>query len=569
MAMAADVEAQLHLWPWSTEVPGQTKDLVEGESKYPFYGSPVVSLSKKAEFWHPRRHEKYYSFGPPFTSEVEHYQLYEIPHAVPAGKEQQKNAGCLCKRSQLGAKDLRLSPENGRERTIPGKDGKQHETLLARTVLSWSQLFDDLLDQALERHREPRLPWDEFEETLTKLKDQANQPRKALILNIAETLQTRLAIVVSSARKVLLRERRMMPAGRVSETDVACLEWYLRQPGITAAQKAAANRQTLMGVARRESWDTHENRILKDFLSLCRKESTRYLLAEVGNNPNFQKSERAEKITAFRYLCADLLRQPFFESVSRPEPGLRPNYVLQNDHRYREIWKLYLRLLRQEDEEDILWDWQARTWADVVRLLVGRALHTMAKKRSETGTGIFQEILKSSLHLFREQRLGARVQPGCEPGPFILYPDDPVKQAVMEVVHSSLAEKHPVAKSLGRLGAHLYLVIHPFGPSRTKVIAVWAVHTAGTWCCPSWEEIARSAREALDWHRPILGGRAANSPDLYGLIAASDLESMGSCAFSGDEHKLPLVQITADQSGWSDANVWLEAAIEEILGGIM
>jgi len=65
---------------------------------------------------------------------------------------------------------------------------------------------------------------------------------------------------------------------------------------------------------------------------------------------------------------------PVFEPINLPTPGTPPNYVLQNDLRYREVWKWYKELLKREKAKDQIWDWQPRTWADVMRLFVGTAL---------------------------------------------------------------------------------------------------------------------------------------------------------------------------------------------------
>ena len=40
----------------------------------------------------------------------------------------------------------------------------------------------------------------------------------------------------------------------------------------------------------------------------------------------------------------------------------------------REVWKWYKELLKREKTKDQIWDWQPRTWADVMRLFVGTAL---------------------------------------------------------------------------------------------------------------------------------------------------------------------------------------------------
>ena len=59
-------------------------------------------------------------------------------------------------------------------------------------------------------------------------------------------------------------------------------------------------RQELMAVARRESFDILENRVLKDFLHRCAGESMRYINSEVEINPRFAQSQRALDVGRFQ-----------------------------------------------------------------------------------------------------------------------------------------------------------------------------------------------------------------------------------------------------------------------------
>jgi hypothetical protein len=353
----------------------------------------------------------------------------------------------------------------------------------------------------------------------------------------------------------------MLPAGKINETDTACLRWYLRQPGETAAQKASINRQSLMGITRRETQDTYENRVLKDFLDRCHKESMRYLISEVGSNDSYKESKRAKKIRSYSFLCSELLRKPLFNEVNYPGPGIRPNYVLQNDYRYRQVFTLYRRLLKKEDEEDRLWDWQSRTFADIARLLVCRALMTKVSEKNG-----LKALYKSSLNLTKEQQLGCRIESGCEPGPFIVQsPTDQSKIAVLEIVNPDLATMHPVVSQLGRTGGHLYLVFNELNNERPVIIIIWAVHTAGSKDHPPWNDIACSAKKALDRMRLLIKDRKENPPKLYGIVIASDLESNESNASSGDDSQVPLVRIPSSQTAWNDANEYLVMSIEEAM----
>jgi hypothetical protein len=396
----------------------------------------------------------------------------------------------------------------------------------------------------------------------------------ALIVDIAAKMQSRLPLVVNAVRKILLRERRMLPAGRVAETDISCLRWLIRQSGETMAQKAAANRQRLLGVSRSESFDTLENRVLKDFLSRCAREANRYLNTEVEDDLQLQGSMRARAVRRYRHLCTGLHQVPHLDSVAKPPPAPRPNYVLQNDHRYRQIWQQYVRLLRREDEEDRLWDWQARTWADVSRFLVNAALFGLSRKSGAYSKIKLRldEMLASVIHLLREQHLGSRVGAGSEPGPFMVNRRGTKRSlaSVLEIVHSDQAEEHPATRLLGRLGGHLYLVLTPLTGGRRSVVVVWAVHTAGAETHPKWGDICHSAGRALQKHALILDEmRDPDLPILRGFVLASDTESKSAELHLGNGHGLHLVQVTTDQRCWEDALAGITAVIEDIMEALL
>jgi hypothetical protein len=52
----------------------------------------------------------------------------------------------------------------------------------------------------------------------------------------------------------------------------------------------------------------------------------------------------------------------------------QPNYVLLYDSRYRELWGWYQRLRRQQNEQDSVWRWRHRVWAETCLLAVSSCL---------------------------------------------------------------------------------------------------------------------------------------------------------------------------------------------------
>jgi hypothetical protein len=569
--MTFKIEAQLHLWPWSLVAKDETVNLNTGTASFPYWGSPVLSISTQAKLFLPQRYERFIPLGPKFETISGQYQLYETPHGVISSKsrDMQIPARHIRIDSKKSSEIVKLLPHGAKPRVIELKN-EENETKLARVVLSWSQFFDDLIDKSKTTRRENKLPWAKIANIVLRLSDEAKEPRMALIVDIAERINRRIAFIVSAARKILLRERKMLNAGQVVESDTACLLWIIRQPGKTIAQKAAANRQRLLGIARRESYDTLENRVLRDFLLRCQHEGRRYLNTEVGSDVQLKRSKRRQVVESFTYLCKELYGSAHFENVSVPPPALRPNYVLQNDYRYKQVWQNYIRLLKREDEEDRLWDWQSRTWADVARFLVSSAIFQLSHKDAQGASAIIdiEELLTSAIHLLKEQHLGSRIAAGSEPGPFLVKRKgvDRSAAAILEIVHPDLAAEHPATKLFGRLGGHLYLVLTPLNNQQKSVFVVWAVHTASAESHPEWSQIGRSAGQALQKHATILEElRDPELPKLRGFVVASETESDSVELYPGYKEAVHLLQVTTDQRCWKDALAGITAIIEEIL----
>jgi len=570
--MLREIEAQFHFWPWSIGIREETKDLSSSLVSFPFYGSPVLSISTRAAVYLPQRNEQFTRFGPPFRTLGGEYQLYEVPHGILASREKapEFTSDVIGLRVSDRRISVRILAKGARSRYSSTPDGEVNESELARTVLAWSQFFDDLIEEAQKKwKRKNRFPWTAILDFVADLKLEMSEPRMALIVHIAETMHRQLPMTVNAARKVLVRERLMLPAGRVTETDTACLHWYVRQPGRTMAEKAATNRQALIGVSRRETYNTLENRVLKDFLLRCIRESKRYLNTEVGNDQTLINSRRATRVRSFKHLCSNLRRIAFMEEIDKPPSPVRPNYALQNDFRYRQVWQMYKRLLKQEDEEDRMWDWQSRTWAEVARLLVSAALFDLARssQKGRLGKMLVEELVRSHMQLLREQHLGCRVRAGSEPGPFLIRhrSGNSTIAAVVEIVHTDLAHEHIATQNLGRMGGHLYLVMTPLNGDRRKVMVVWAVHTAASEIHPPWEEVASSAERALKQHALRLGERITDFPELHGFVVVSDLKAKKVDLHIGSHGQLWLVQVPTDQRYWKDAIEGLALVIDDIL----
>ncbi len=237
--MMQQVGVQIRLWPWSTA----KEEIVVARDNlsFPYYGNPVFEVAENIQFALPKRNEQFVPHGTAFASLQGKYRLYEMPHGVLATRETAyastaSQGIAIFSNNQM--QEVKLNTTLAAQQ-FEGSDPSK----LAQIVMAWSQFFDDCISIRQKEHSENQLPWQEIYKYLTMLSGEMSEPHMALIVHIAEKMRKRLEPTVRTARKVLFRERSLLPAERITETDTACLRWYIRQPGDTMAQKAAQHRQ--------------------------------------------------------------------------------------------------------------------------------------------------------------------------------------------------------------------------------------------------------------------------------------------------------------------------------------
>ena len=565
-----EVKVQLHLWPWSIDISEESIDLIGGNIEFSYYGSPVITISEDTELFLPSRMECFRPLGCPYGTG---YQAYETPHGILTG---QKDSKALRVHSAQETFDISFNALGAAERyTYSGEDNKtRQDSPNARFLLAWSQVFDDLLDGAHKARGNytSEIMWSEVIDFLNKLKDEsAVQPRMAIIVRIAQEFRKRLPDIVMAARRILLRERELVPIHQIQESDTNCLRWYIRQPGVDMATKAG-HKQRLLGVVRRETCNTLENKVLKDFLFRCSIEALRYLQSDVSSQ--HMQSSRAIVVKSFKNICNTYSLNPIFEGVSKPSPGVQPNYVLQNDIRYRDVWNWYCKLLKHENAEDNLWDWQTRTWNDVMRLLIGAALelqHVQTKTRLGIRDGfIFEPLVNAPFNLTVEQEMGCRLVADSLPGPFQItriVNGKHKEKMILELVHPDIAKKHQIVQNLGEIGGHLYMVLHPLGSNNIQknILIFWGVNGAGVEQGINIKKMARSAYNALQEHIRNLSRRRRECPMLKGMIIASTLHEEARLSFMKRRNRLPVLEVNADPRTWRTAIDSLSFVIEGLL----
>jgi hypothetical protein len=562
--MALHVGVQIRMWPWST---AKEEIVIPDDNRtFPYFGSPLFVVADDIKFVLPKRNEQFIPLGSSFPSLQGQYRLYEMPHGILSEHENSYISNVHQNITLFHANHMQSMKLNATHALSPLHN--QDPSELAQVVMAWSQFFDDCIDSKKHVNYDNQLPWHDFCRYLSRLTGEMSEPHMALIVHIAEKMRRRIEPAVRMARKILIRERTLLPIDRIAETDTSCLRWYIRQPGETMAQKAAMHRQSLMGITRKESYDTLENRVLKDFLIRCKAAAQKYIAVEVGKK--FQQSSRGRSVRQYQNICTQLLMDTVLNNVSSLLYRVKPNYVLQNDIRYKEIWEYYKRLLRQEDEEDRSWDWQTRTWADIVRLLIGATFSSSEDNNSNGITPFAKAILQASIFIRKEQRLGSRVVPGSEPGPFVLSLNKNLgkNKWIMDIVHADEAYAHIATHGLERTGAHLYLALERIGTHERRVIIIWAVHTASSSYPANWDAVSLSAQRSLMQHESILSEYQIGFPQLSGIVMASTLHD-----HKIDVHQAsggaPVFIIPADPRMWAaeldNLAYLLQAYLEEAI----
>jgi hypothetical protein len=191
--------------------------------------------------------------------------------------------------------------------------------------------------------------------------------------------------VVGQPKRILQRRRAMEPIHRLKELDSTCVRWLTRQPGNSLAEKSG-HRRTVLAVQRYESVDTLENRVVRDLLQRCVSLATGYLRQ---HGKKFPAHEWVRMTENFLKLCRRLLALPSLQEVANLPSLPKPNYVLLHESRYKEVWRSYTEVIRQQRRRQQLWRWKHEVYAEMLviawmssgsRLMVEKRLRPAAHR---------------------------------------------------------------------------------------------------------------------------------------------------------------------------------------------
>lgn len=295
-----------------------------------------------------------------------------------------------------------------------------------------------------------RLDWKTIWERWKKVSTGA-EPRMARVVDIAFSHLAGIRDVCERPRRMLVRQREQLSLGRVQELDAVCLRDLIRRPGRTVLEKAGA-RQEILAVTRRETVDTAENRIIRDFVRLCQHRARAY----ERENARVMGHRKVRAVVDLRHSCERFDACSPISAAGQLVGVARPNYVLQKDRRYHPLWVQYDRLRREEDAVDNIWPWSRILWAEFVRGVVLSFLrsdeaHTLCGWRPDDRLAAY----------LRTEHISGRFMPALSASSRLVHRDG---QSQMFVVHPAHAHLCPGLNDLlPRLGADFALAVYPSG----------------------------------------------------------------------------------------------------------
>lgn len=268
--------------------------------------------------------------------------------------------------------------------------------------------------------------YDELYELLEKYCSGNFNLKRSLILNIAQKAPPILRRLAPKLRKNLINTRKLLPVERINELDGKCLEYLLRLEGKNIKEKAQKNKMRLLGLTKEETYNLLENRVLKDFLERCITKVAKYQREELdyaNKQKLFTNQEQNKQLQMFRQRCIDLSKNSVLATVHRQTTLPKPNFVLQKDHDYKQIWSMYLDLIREQRALDQSLICQQNLFQDVCELLLNTALCHLSTKTNLDAPFMLRALCRSNLLVGLEQRNGHRVKLGCAAGPFMIHND--------------------------------------------------------------------------------------------------------------------------------------------------
>lgn len=183
--------------------------------------------------------------------------------------------------------------------------------------------------------------------------------------------------ILQHSRSRIVREHVPQRIHALREVDTRSLSWIARLPGRSMREKLAS-KQRVLGVVRRGSPDTQENRAvcrvitaLRDLIELREANADAYDVSESGE-PRRQRLKEAMRI------CTTRFSQSALRDVS-PSPAPLPNNVLISDRDYSRVWRAWQRLRSYGDHVEAIWGECEKRFQAALFWVVAARLHAISQ----------------------------------------------------------------------------------------------------------------------------------------------------------------------------------------------
>lgn len=234
--------------------------------------------------------------------------------------------------------------------------------------------------------------WRELGEGYARPAGERFEPMTEVLRVHARTLPPVLARLARSLKTALRRTRRLRPAAQAHEVDAESYAWLMRQSGRTAQEKA---HRGIVCPVRVTTWDTPENRVVRDFVERTVREIDR----SGAQEPVLDDWRRRSRWMGRR----------LGELGVGPVQGVaKTNQVLRLNLDYQRVWSARKELLDQAERKEQLWCWQGETWSELALCLVLAAMAWDAEEeRPEDG---WSAALRAPVRLRRGQEQGRWIE---------------------------------------------------------------------------------------------------------------------------------------------------------------
>lgn len=348
-----------------------------------------------------------------------------------------------------------------------------------------------------------------------------------LIVKLAQdsSLQNSLRIILNKPNKVLKRQRKLQSIGSISEFDTTCLQWYVKQPGVTIQEKGGPQ-QKILGVTREESFELYENRVTKWVTEKLIRLSSSFLML----NEKYHYSEKCTLVRGFNGVVKYSYSSSAVKDVKNCEHTPKPNIVLSNHFQYKKIWETYLRLRKEEHLEEECWKWQAQLWGETCRQILSSLLTEICERSN------FISVDGHSMNYIRNEQMdGYWVESPLVPGPF--------KTSYGNIDYIDLRDGLPyqnIVNFIRVLGASQILrQVRINGITKILVIWFWN-HATGEFI----DEFYR-CQVAMDQAKQLFEN---DSVSLTGIIFVSHIEGENFSVLKDQNCKISLIKITKNFS---------------------